>query len=514
MATTMLTENNSTPPSFRPLKAVSFLHVVACTLLIASSPDLTASDWKFQPTLSVTGNFTDNVDLSPDNEDNSLITQVTPGFSLSKSGSHLRANIKYGLQWAEAWSGDGSDFSEHQLNATANAELIDDHLFVDASSTVSQQLISNRSSSTGNPINNNDDFATTTTFSISPYWRQRIGDDLVLNARLTYDDVFFGDGVDQDSGGFTFSTSVDYSADSTPGDFHWTVDLNNSRISADSADNINSDRISLSAGYRLTSKLDTTLTYGYVDNHIDNPTDGDADASDFWGARIDWNPTSRTQIRANYNSSLTDEGHGLIFNHRRRHTNWSVIYNENVSNTRRELLTLSPVGSLICPTTSSFSIADCRFVTSGTTPLPGPDEQIITAQTPIPSLVNDRFIQKSWTGNLTYSKGKSSYNLSLYSREREFQTGPLESEKDTGFSLGWNLRMNSRTSASIRYSLSELEPDNEPKDTTNSLTLSLSRRVDPDTTVSVTVNTNERDSDESTREYTENNINVSFNRTF
>ncbi|MCW8883727.1 MAG: TIGR03016 family PEP-CTERM system-associated outer membrane protein, partial [Motiliproteus sp.] len=406
----------------RTVNRWSFAPIISFSLLISSAVTYGA-DWKFTPSLQVNEDYTNNLELTKENKEDSFITQVRPGFSLSKQGGRVQADIKYGLQHVEYSSDQGSDSNNHQLTGTLKAELVEQHLFVDVDASISQELSSNLAASNGNNLNNASSRTDTTTFSISPYWQQRIGDDTTAGVRLTYSEVNFDDSSTTDTDGIDISFFTDTQSNS--GKIHWGVNVDASQSERTASVDDESENISLSVGYRSSAQLDTTLTYGFVDNHVDNPTDSSADSGDFWGLSVNWSPNPRTNINASYNSRLQSvNDYGLSVNYRRKQSTWTVNYTESISSVRQQLLNRL---YLVCDSDGS----NCDFI-SDNNPIVSPDQIVIDLNTPIPSIINDRFIQKGLSGNVVISGKKSTYSIGLFAQEREYQTGTSPKETNIG----------------------------------------------------------------------------------
>jgi uncharacterized protein (PEP-CTERM system associated) len=470
-----------------------------------------ASDWSFTPGVQVTEHYTSNLKLTSSAEEESLITEVRPGFSLSKQGAHLQANLDYRFQFLDYSSDQGSDDYHHQMGLSANSELIDDRLFLDARSTYSQQLINNRSASSGDSLSAPDNFSDTFTFQITPRWRQRLGRYTTFGADISYDMVRY-DGVDDNSNGY--STNFFLDNQSNPSKIYWALNVDTNQAKPDTSATSQSETMDIELGYRLSRQLDSKLRYGYVDNHLDNPTQSEAEAGDFWGADLSWDPSPRTSLSASYNSRLqANQGYGFTFNHRQRHTNWSLAYNKNISSVREELLQLTPIGTLICPSTTSFAIADCRLVGGNSPVLPGPGERAITLVTPLPTLSEEQFIQQSLNANLVISKGKSLWTLGLFRTEREFQVQAI-TEEDMGANAGWTIQVSGQTSLSTLYSWSRLEADSGATDYQHALSLNMVRQLGADSSLNLALKSTERDSADDDRAFQEFRISLGFSHTF
>ena len=484
------------------------------TMLISVVPFANGDDWKFTPSLELKSDYTSNLDLTATDEESTFITQLLPGFTLTKQGSHLDVNVRYSLQQVDYSSSQGDDATNHLLNAAANSELIDDHLFLDVRASASQQLTSNRNASNGGSLNNSSSYTDTTTFELSPYWQHRITEDMTAGFRITYSEVNF-DEPETSSGNATSDTSgLDFNfftdTRSSTRKIHWGINLDSQRSDLDQSTDNESENIDISVGYRYSAQLDTTLTYGYVDNNIDEPTDSSASAGDFWGFSVDWAPSPRTNLSASYNSKLQSANDfGFNIFHRKRHSTWTVNYTEGITSVRQSLLGSIQAGSLICNANGS----SCSLVEDNN-PVLTEDQIAFAVNVPTTTLINDRFIQKKLTANLVVAKGKSTYTFGFFSTDRDFQSGSAPAEKDIGINLSWAIQLNSRSRASINYNWSELEPDGLAKDTINGLSLNLSKALGSKTTVNFALNASDRKSDDSTREFSEQSVGIGLIRNF
>ena len=107
--------------------ALTLASLLTALLTSLASPAVHAGEWKFVPSVSVTETLTDNVRLAGrGGEEGDLVTQVSPGFTLSNNSALLKARINYALQAnLYATSSTASSFS-NLLNANVAATLIRD----------------------------------------------------------------------------------------------------------------------------------------------------------------------------------------------------------------------------------------------------------------------------------------------------------------------------------------------------------------------------------------------------
>ncbi|WP_426992345.1 TIGR03016 family PEP-CTERM system-associated outer membrane protein [Methylomonas sp. CM2] len=124
--------------------------------------------------MSVSEIFSDNLNLSENAKKSGFVTDISPGISLFGSSALSSFNLNYRLQGLyNAQGSDSVDFN-HQLQMSSRYQIIRNRLFVETSSSISQQNISNAFVATDN-ISGNGSRTEAKNFNISPYWTPRFG---------------------------------------------------------------------------------------------------------------------------------------------------------------------------------------------------------------------------------------------------------------------------------------------------------------------------------------------------
>ncbi len=472
-------------------------------------------DWDINPTLALGLNYTNNLELSSSDEIESVITRVSPGIDISRQGRYLSSGVAYQLQLVEYSGSDRSNDYHHSLNAFANAELVEDHLFIDTRATASQKLIDNRNAGSGVSMLDPDNFTNTLTFVLSPRWQQRVGDYTNLGLSTTYDAVLYKTGAENNEG-LSYNFSLD--TRDNPNKIYWTLDTRQSGAkSRHGASLTKEDAVEAQLGYRFSRQLDLRLGGGYIDNHLDNPTDDDVSAGSFWSSGLTWSPNPRATVEIYYSDQLqATNSRGLTFNLRRKRSSIMLSYQQRLSSVRQELL-IPGLAFLVCPGGNASS-PECRSVAINSAEQINPSEVVDLGIGLFPSLNVGRFINDSFNADYRYSYSKSSLSLSLFGNQRKFQDLTNRVEKDWGVNFGGGLRLSGRTSININYTWSALEPDSNAalseRDYRQGVNLSMSRNLSPDATVDLTLRFNQLSSDDSSREYDEYGAGVRFNQSF
>ena len=473
-------------------------------------------DWTLTPTLGLGLDYTDNLNLSATDEVKTFIFRASPGIQASRRSSHLNLGLSYRLNLREYSSSRRNGSDDHNLNAFADVELIDDRFFINSRATAKQQLLNNRDA--GSPGLTPDNFINTFTVAVSPVWRQRIGDYVNLNFKATYDAVVFERDA-EDSEGFKYNVSVD--THGNPNKIYWTLqarqDSSKPRGSSSTVDK--EDFIEAQLGYRHSRQVDVRFGGGYVDNKVVSTTNEDANKGTFWSAGLTWTPTVRTNFNAYYSDRLqTGNGRGFALSHRRKRTAWSLSYQQSLSDVRTAVLQVTSVGSLICPQGSSINLADCRFVGPGENPVPGPGELVIGINTALPSLNEGRFVLDAINGNMTYRYSKTTVGLGVFANRRKYQDLGKRTEDDLGIRSNFSLQLSGRTRVGVGFDWSVLEPDSNAtvteRDYRQRFTVGANYQLSSNTGIALSIGYNKRRSDDPTRQYDETGFGISANHRF
>ena len=168
--------------------AVYFLQLfVIAAISLSTATVASAAEWRSTKGVRVNTTYTDNRDLSDDNEKGEFSLGVTPSLGITGRGARLTLDFRYapGLRFRQS-----GDTSLTQTGAASlNSELYEDVLFLDASANARQSLKNSFGRSGGDDVNRDDNTTQSYTYSVSPYTRHRFGSYADSTLRYTYDGV-------------------------------------------------------------------------------------------------------------------------------------------------------------------------------------------------------------------------------------------------------------------------------------------------------------------------------------
>lgn len=514
----------------RPLLTV---RAVAVSMLLAV-PHAYAGDWKITPSIDLRETYTDNVRLASDgNEKSDFITQISPGISVTGTGARLKLNARYTMQNIFYASESDAKSLNHQLNGNATAELWEDIFFVDGKASISQQNTSNFGSQALDNTNITSSRSNVVTYSISPYIHHHLKNFASTVTRLTHDSVS-SDSAMSDSQSdrlqFDMTSGRDF------GRLGWGLHYYRQKIDSTSQSggtslsNNDSRNYSADLSYRLTPQFRLTATAGQQKNSYQSLT-GKSSGGTYWNGGFVWTPSQRTSISANAGHQFYGDSYAFKIDHRSRRTFWSINYSEDITSTREQFLSPTVISTAeflvnshifdALPEANRLAAAEA-FVSANGLPLALAEN--------VNYFSNRYFLQKRLQASVSLTGVRNTLILSLFNSQREAQTsqtadslllGPLDlslndDTRSTGVNLLWNWRIAPHTNANLNAGVTRTTSNSgtDRQDDTKTLRASLTQQFGSNLNGMIELRHNERDSSQSTGEYSENAITASVNMRF
>jgi uncharacterized protein (PEP-CTERM system associated) len=502
------------------------LSLLAQALVLAgvAQPAL-AADWTITPNLTASERYTDNVNLAPSgspNKKSDFITEIRPGVSIYKNGRRLKVNINYSLQSLTYLNTTQNNALNHQLNGVANAELLEDFLYLDLRSAIYQQNINALAPIGLGNTNATNNLSTVGTYSISPYIRKRFGTFADLNYRLSQSGVYY------DTQGINNSTVQNVLGSLNSGsrfnDVFWGLDYSYTKNKNTITPDTEFEKGSATLGYALTPKFKVHATGGIERNNFISLGNSKVDGP-FWNVGFDWAPTIRTQIGATVGQRFFGNTYSFNLTERTRRTTWNARYSEDITTTSGNIATAGLVGvyyACITPPQGTVPVATTSnglfvvLIPVGTQPATQYGCQVtnLGAIGINLSLVNDVFVAKNLTAGMSYSLGRSIFSLNGFNLRRDFQQGGSY-DRQTGVFAGWNWRLTPLASFNLNGNVTRI--DVATSNQTNNfwaLSAGLNRQFQPKLNGSVIVRHQVQTTNRPGSGYTENSITALINMSF
>lgn len=519
-------------------------------------------EWRLNPSLSASETFTDNINLSNVDKKSGFVTEVAPGLAINGSSPWSNFNLNYRLQSLHNAGGrDELDFN-HQLNMNSLYQAVRNTLFLQTTSSISQQNISNafvaadNISGAGGRVENQN-------FSISPYWTPRFGQFgnglfRVGYSRSSFDNTGGSQVANVVPDNFvTDSDTITRQARLSSGSFfsnmNWALNYSSNEQSRAAGQDVRFEQYQGDLRYFLNRKFSVFGIAGFENN--DYQTAQNTIQNGFFytlGGR--WNPsrwyslevglgnnkhaTLQFNPSSNLSSTITYRNKDIGLNtgdswdanlrYQFKQANIGFNYNQETTTTQ-QLLTeqgyfirdasgnLSQVINTQDLIAQGFLMVDPSDPT-GARLIPGPNFNNSRLVSNPFDLVNDVIIRRRGALSFGYQTGKSTYSASIYNERRSYELRAGE-DMSYGISGGWQWQVEPRLDFYLRPSWQHNEgqlADNTRYDValglTRAIPINLGRPLLMNTRVELRhIN---QSSNTSTFDYTENRATANFNVRF
>ncbi|MES2537652.1 MAG: TIGR03016 family PEP-CTERM system-associated outer membrane protein [Pseudomonadota bacterium] len=382
------------------------------------SPYALGAELRIVPEATVRTTYTDNVRLAPSGaEKGDFVTELAPGVSITADGPRLKLNLGYAMRFYNYANGTAGNRLQHDLDAGAKAELIEDLLFLDTTASVNQQNISPVGSQATSNISVTDNRTTVKTYLISPYLRHNFGSTATSELRYTHSKV------SADTALATSQTDgISLSLNSGPAfrTLGWGISHSSQKIRLNDAQDADFSKSSLNLQYVVTPQFNLTASTGY-EKYNYSTIIGDAAGPSYSGG-FAWRPTERTSIAASAGRRLYGSAYSLDTSLRSRQSVWRVKYAEDITTTQSQL---------VLPTTISTSdfLNSLLLSRQPDAALRQQEVDDFIARTGLPPslsqpvnyFTNQIFLQKSLQASVAITGAKNTVVLSVFDLLRDPQ---------------------------------------------------------------------------------------------
>lgn len=460
-----------------------------CIALICSKL-ATAGEWQFDPSIIVDETYSDNVGLTTNNEQSSLVTQV--GLNIESTYKAQQAEFNFSSESIYAlYSHDHDLDSDYQtLSSDLRVQLWPNGIVVYGGVDISNQSRNGSRNALADIVSadtvqvetynggleyniNNSDFILNSSIG----YRQtnsedNIGNQEGINSRITstngtgarhvfwevehdYQDLENNNQKGKQSQsevkvgwitGYGLNPFLRYYDEDNSGD------INNSNRS------IESNSYGLGVRWLITPRLAFNASYNQpIGDNLD--LDGDEQEA-YVNASVQWQPSPRTKLTANISERFYGTSYGLDFTHRNKRLTNSISYVEDVQTFTRNNFEANIIGFYFCPSSNITSVADCIIKDEGTIFPDNPNAPDNPGFQLFPiqdfTLVEDNVFSLNktlnWSSVLTLPRTTISFNANQQNREN-LET--FNEDEQSAASLNVSRKVSGRSSISFDLSYTE-----------------------------------------------------------
>ena len=436
-----------------------------------------AGEWRLDPSLELSENYTDNVSTETTEKTDSWVTQLTPRLLVSGEGRDIRGSLLYSLN-SLAYSHDSDLNSSSSLyNGRLGLDLFDKRLRLGAIGRKGRHVRSLFASPFRNDlISNPDNSYEVESYALNADFSSHLERWLTYSLGGQVNKVAAGHSLGSSTGdnyyvninsGTRFTNSYlqingrvrEFERNEVPGDITGIDDQRFTNLDGQ-------------LGWGMTDSLFIFVKYFKEDNRFSGSRSFRRD-SDHWGPGLRWAPNRQFDVRLSYNYALDDSNTNFVGITTRwspsRRTNLQLAtgkryygdyynvslqqfgkrwrfnggYYESTSHFRIRLFDEPLQGHFICPQGTEEDLSTCTLSPT-IAPEPGPDEILIPLADVFPEFVEAPQLDKRYFVNTSFGGARVSISANAIASRRTDLINAIESESNR-VSLAVNTRLGSRS---------------------------------------------------------------------
>lgn len=298
-----------------------------------------ADAWNIQTEAGLTETFTDNAGLtSPTLAKSSWVSELTPSIRIEHLGGRASVLIDYRLRSSFYSNQSQLNSNQNFLNASSTFEAVENWLYIDARSSITQQ---NRSAFGSAQLQNTSTLdanrVETNTYQISPYIRGRFADVAIYQLRLNETTTRTNEAAFPDTRTTEWIGVIGKAPASAP--WGWSVTGNALEVRNSDVSNRHNNRIRASGIYAFSRQLRFSAIGGYERSDF---ASAESRSTSTRGIGVEWLPSDRTKLSATREKRFFGDGYNLLFTHRTPLTAWRFVTTKDVVVLSNTLTATSP----------------------------------------------------------------------------------------------------------------------------------------------------------------------------
>lgn len=280
------------------------------------------------PTLSVSQTVTDSYRTqgaaAGDGRQTEAITTVSPGLRLSSNAGRIQGSFDYALNGVLHARDSDANALQHRLAASGRAEIVANHLDLNASASISRQPTSALGTQSVDGSLTNVNQSEVRTLSLQPVLRGVLGGAVAVQASLNASRTSGGTQVGSQSTG----ASLNLSPAASGRVIGWSLQGSRQISDFDGGRETTIDRAIASIIVRPDAELQVTVRGGVERSDLASL---DSRQYDNYGAGILWTPTPRTRINIDGDRRQFGEAHQVSLEHRMRRSVWRYTDSRSIN---------------------------------------------------------------------------------------------------------------------------------------------------------------------------------------
>jgi uncharacterized protein (PEP-CTERM system associated) len=485
-----------------PILLLGAVIMAAMAASIAFATDLA---WDFNPRLSFSQIYSDNIRLDPPGEETSeFISQLNTGFNFDRQGGRASARVGYNLQSVFYWQATSSSALFHQFFADGNLVVLPERLSINAAAGYSQRQLTRERAGADN-VNLGGDRGDVLTFRLNPVYTEQLDDFATFQTSYGYSRVEVlsqdGGGEDADNAGSNSQRNdLQVSLSSGPlfSRFGWGLSYSWSQTEFDDGASSSQQTAEALGRWNVSDRFSLFGVVGYELDEFEQEG-GRTDPSGLtWRLGATYAASERTFMEAFLGSRSFGNTYGATLRHRMRNSQVSLDYSEDITTVNQfEIDQTIPRGV-------DATVEEALIV----------DGEPVLFDLESPELRSGAFVSRRLSLGYTGQRRKTNWGVRVFHQQRDFEvSGRSEQSQSITGNLGWRIRP--RTSVVARAGVQQSDTGDQGEDQTLLTTsLGLSRQFTPTVSASVDYSFRDLDGTADTEGYQENRVSATIQKSF
>ena len=460
---------------------------------VCLAPAALAGDWLFVPHIDSTLEYTDNVTLTGQNTLQDYITSINTGALFSGTSARLDSSINYNLQKQIYDAEDDFSGLNHQLQADNHLTVVDQWLYFDTNSRISQQAIRNGDTFGRNNRNQAGNQTDVIFYEFSPSVRRRLGSWANFDGRLSkgYTSTSGGN-INSRGSGDDENISLVLSSGARFARLPVSISYTRNKENFDSGAGNEQERFNSSVSYQVNRKLRLNFELGSEQNS--SSFGGNRGGSGLtWSVGGAYSPTPRTDINASFGERRFGNSNNFSINHRMRRWVFGVNYSEDIRTRGQELRDL-----VLVPVTDDFG--NPFFDPTQNANILNPDD--------LSSINENSFVSERLAANLAY-QGRLTSFLIGFSETARTGSGTATENTNRGVTSTISRSLSRRLSLAMNFFWRENESDSVLNNKDMMISPSIRYTLGPHTDLSVSYSYRDGGGPDIDDNYIENSLTAS-----
>jgi len=446
-----------------------------------------ALSWNINPTLQAQEIYSDNIALAPSSsQKGAFVEAINPGITVTGQSPISTMNLNYRMQNLYNAGGNNNFNSYNQLQSSTRSTFIPNTLFLNSTSSISQQNINNNQIGASN-INGSSNSSNIYTFGVAPMWTPNFSNYANGSFQLNANTIASSSNASSTSNSslapisntLNLTETIALNSGSYFQRLRWNLAFNNNESFVASGENVSYQNSSVRVSVPINAYFNIFSQGGYSNTNYESLIRS-SNKGAYYTAGGQWQPNQNFSVTvgAGNNSYVT------VFISPISRITWTTTYSDNAVGTSfgqsantassstlpTNSATTSGIGgsgnsgknlqtalhyqasrstwSLThtnTTTTSQQILAQNQLLVNSVTNL-GPNQ--FTINNPI--LTNNVIVSTAWNLSVSFNPGKSTLTLNAYDQDYSYLNSKGNNQKIIGITGNWAWPLASKTTLYIR----------------------------------------------------------------